>query len=152
VVRLKSAAGLTTQESVTVSTTKGFIGTASTLSGGTSAKSITLVGAADGVNTLYLIADGTSGTATISVKSTSVTFTNKIAVFYGSTVAKITAVQLGKTLGATASSAAAPKLWQCSQSWSKSTRAAPDRDMAYPKPCFGYATPIEDSQGSDFVT
>jgi len=99
-VTQKTSAGLPARESVTVTTTIGNIGTSTSAQSG---KSVTFVGGTNGVNTVYVFADGTSGTATITVKTTSVTFSNKSVVFYSTSVDKITAVQLGKTLGGTAS-------------------------------------------------
>jgi len=97
-VTLKTSAGLPARESVTVTTNIGNLGTSTTAQSG---KSVTYVGGTNGVNSIYIFADGTSGTASITVKSTSVTFSNKSVVFYSSSVDKITAVQLGKTLGGT---------------------------------------------------
>jgi trimeric autotransporter adhesin len=117
VVTQKTAAGLPSRESVTVTTSIGNLGDASTTALSTSTllgKSITLLGGANGVNTVYLFADGTSGTATITIKTTSVTFSNKSAVFYSTTVAKIEAVALGTTLGGSAANVIAAKAYDAS--------------------------------------
>jgi len=95
-VTQKTSAGLPSRESVTVTTNIGNVGTSTTAQSG---KSVTFIGGANGVNLVYLFADGTSGTATVTVKTTSVTFSNKTVVFTGTTVASIAAVQLGATLG-----------------------------------------------------
>jgi hypothetical protein len=96
-VTQKTAAGLPSRESITVTTNIGNVGSACT----SAAKNITIVGAANGINTLVVCADGTSGTAKITVKTTSVTFSVKTVTFYSTVVDKITAVQLGATLGGT---------------------------------------------------
>jgi len=95
-VTQKTSAGLPARESVTVTTNIGNVGTSTSAQSG---KSVTFIGGANGVNTVYLFADGTSGTATVTVKTTSVTFSNKTVVFTGTSVASIAAVQLGATLG-----------------------------------------------------
>jgi len=99
-VTQKTTAGLPARESVTVSTNIGNLGTSTSAQSG---KKVTFIGGTNGVNTVYIFADGTSGTATITVATTSVTFSNKSVVFYSTSVDKITAVQLGKTLGGSGS-------------------------------------------------
>jgi len=112
VVTQKTAAGLPSRESVTVTTSIGNLANAATLAGSTvSGKSLIVEAAANGVNTFYLFADGTSGRATITVKTTSVTFSNKSAVFYSTTVAKIEAVALGTVLGGAAANVIAAKAY-----------------------------------------
>jgi hypothetical protein len=114
-VTQKTAAGLPSRESVTVTTSIGNLANAATLAGSTvSGKSLTVEAAANGVNTFYLFADGTSGRATITVKTTSVTFSNKAAVFYSTTVAKIDVTQLGTTLGGTAANVILAKAYDAS--------------------------------------
>ena len=94
-VSLRDADGLyaTAAESITATTTVGTLGTGSTTSIG---KSIVLqydaTNISDGYKDIFLFADGTSGTATISISSTSVTFAAKTATFYSTTVATLTAV------------------------------------------------------------
>jgi len=95
----KTSAGLFSRESITVTSTIGNIGLTSASAG----KSMTIIADADGVTDLSIFADGTSGSSVITVKTTSVTFSNKTVVFYSTSVNTITAVQLGKTLGGTAS-------------------------------------------------
>jgi hypothetical protein len=112
VITQKTAAGLASRESVTVTTTVGNLANAATLDAATVAgKSLTLVGGTNGVNTVYLFADGTSGTATITIKTTSVTFSNKSATFYSTTVAKIEAAALVTTLGGSSGPVIAAKAY-----------------------------------------
>jgi len=94
-VSLKTAAGLTARESLTVTSTIGNIGTSCATAG----KSLTLQGDASGTNDLVVCADGNSGVSTITIKSTSVTFANKQVTFYGSTAATITATVLATPIG-----------------------------------------------------
>jgi hypothetical protein len=63
------------------------------------------------VDTIEIYADGTSGTATITVKTTSTTFASKTVTFFGTTVASITGTALLTTIGTTAVNAivAVPK-------------------------------------------
>jgi hypothetical protein len=96
-VVLKTAAGLPARESITVTTTIGNLG-----SGSSVGKSLVLVGNVDGVNEINLTSDGSGGTAVITVKSTSVTFANKSATFFGDKVASITGTVLATTIGSTA--------------------------------------------------
>jgi len=100
-VTQKTAAGLSSRESITVTIDKGNVGDSS----GPRGKSVTFVGNANGVNDINVYADGSTGVATITIKTTSVTFSNKSVTWYGGTVATIVATQLGKTLGATAANA-----------------------------------------------
>ena len=94
-----TAAGLPARESITVSTSIGNIGTSQAVSG----KSLTLVANANGVNDINLYSDGNGGSAVITIKTTSVTFVNKAATFYGIDIAAITVTQLLTTIGNTAS-------------------------------------------------
>ena len=115
VVTQKTAAGLPSRESVTVTTSIGNLANAATLAGSTvSGKSLTVEAAANGINTFYLFADGTSGRAAITMKTTSVTFSAKSAVFYSTTVAKIDVTQLGTTLGGTAANVILAKAYDAS--------------------------------------
>jgi hypothetical protein len=100
-VTQKTAAGDPSRESITVTTTIGNVGTTSTAQG----KSITFVGSANGINDIGLFADGTSGTAVITIKTTSVTFANKAVTFYGTVAATITATPLATTIGSTSTNA-----------------------------------------------
>jgi len=86
-VVLKDILGAATEESVTVSIDKGNIGTS-----GPIGKNVTLrYLASTGYLDFYIYADGTAGTATLTIKSTSVTFANKTITFYSSSVATINA-------------------------------------------------------------
>jgi len=103
----KTAAGLPARESITVTSTVGNIG----LTCATAGKSLTIQASASGLDTLSICADGTSGTSTITVKTTSVTFANKSITFYAATPTTITATALVTTIGGTATNAilAVPK-------------------------------------------
>ena len=94
-VTLKNVDGDSTpyvEESVTVTTNIGSVGTASGTSIG---KSVTFAynkTSATGLD-VFVFADGTAGTATINISTTSVTFSPKTVTFFGTTPTKITAVQ-----------------------------------------------------------
>ena len=90
-----TSAGALARESITVTTTIGNIGSTQ----GTSGKSVTIVGNASGVNDINVYSDGSGGVATITLKTTSVTFNNKSVTFYNTTVASITITQLATTMG-----------------------------------------------------
>jgi len=94
----KQADGTPAQESITVTINVGNVGTATSATG----KNVTFAASASGIDTIGVFADGTGGVATITIKTTSVTFANKQVTFYGGTVASITATLLQKTLGGTA--------------------------------------------------
>jgi len=84
-VRTYTSAGLRAPESVTVTITgPGLVGT----SAGVYGKSITT--AADGDDTFLIRSDGTAGTASIVVKTTTVTFPAKSISFYAATPSTIT--------------------------------------------------------------
>jgi hypothetical protein len=95
--------GLPSRESITVTTTVGNVGNSDDDTN--LGKSVTLVGAASGVNEIGVYADGTSGTATITIKTTSVTFTAKTVTFYSETVDKFTVVPLATVIGGSAANA-----------------------------------------------
>jgi len=97
-VTQKTAAGDPSTESITVTTNVGNVGTTSSATG----KSVTFVASTNGVDDIGIFPDGTGGIATITIKTTSVTFANKQVTFYGGTVAKIDAVMLANTLGGSA--------------------------------------------------
>jgi len=67
------------RESITATISAGTIG-----DGTTQGRSVTLVASA-GTNLLQIRSDGTAGTATITIKTTSVTFADKTIVFYAAT-------------------------------------------------------------------
>ena len=79
-VDLKNAAGAQAVESITMTTTVGTIG--STSVGGSVGKNVTLAYVTGGANTYGIFSDGTAGTAVVTVKSATVTFSNKSVVFY----------------------------------------------------------------------
>jgi hypothetical protein len=86
-VTLKNAAGGNAQESLTaVITGPGQIG----VSGGSYGKNVTIAASA-GVNTFEIRSDGTAGTASIAISSTSVTFAAKSVTFYAAAAKTITA-------------------------------------------------------------
>jgi len=93
-VFLRNYAGSSAQESLTVTTTKGTIGSLTGGSSGVQGKSFTavyntLTDLANGYKDFGIYGDGTSGSATITIKSTSVTFANKTVSFYSTSVATI---------------------------------------------------------------
>jgi trimeric autotransporter adhesin len=97
-VNLKNAAGGAVKESLTLTTTVGNIGTSSA-----AGKSVVVAYTGPGDYNIY--SDGTAGTATITVKSTSVTFANKTVVFYAATPATITLTPLFTTVGVSTTNA-----------------------------------------------
>ena len=102
-VTLASALNVSTftAESVTVTTTLGTVGSASGTSVG---KSVTFAYTAGSPLNVFIFADGTAGTATISISTPSVTFSNKTVTFYSTTVAAITATQRAATIAVGAAS------------------------------------------------
>jgi hypothetical protein len=103
-VTLASALNSTafTAESVTVTTNVGTVGTASGTSVG---KAVTFRYVAGTPLDVFVFADGTAGTATLNVSTTSVTFPAKTVTFFSTTVATITAVQGAKTIAVGVNSA-----------------------------------------------
>jgi len=91
-VNLLNTSSVSAPESVTVTTTVGTVGTSSVRG-----KSVVLkyTGAMD----VNVYSDGTAGTATITIKSTSVTFANKTVVFYASAPTTIKASVINSTPG-----------------------------------------------------
>jgi len=91
-------------ESVTITTTIGSIGA----NGGTApiGKNVTLQYATGGANFYPIFSDGTAGTAVITVKSGSVTFTNKAITFYAAVPATLVASVLNSVPGVGTTSAA----------------------------------------------
>jgi len=93
-----SADASTANESVTVTTTRGNLGTAANTPIG---KSVTLnydpsVGYLD----VRIFSDGTAGSATITVGTTSVSFAAKTVTFYSTTATKLTVINGAPTLKA----------------------------------------------------
>jgi len=122
-VTMKSAdnVGTDTAESVTVTTSIGTVGTASGTSIG---KSVTFQYPAGGPLNVFVFADGTAGTATINISTTSVTFAPKTVTFYSTTVAAIATTQALKTIGvgsSTASRTSNPNYY--APIWAKATDA-----------------------------
>jgi len=93
-VVLKNAAGTanSAMESITATIDKGTIG-----DGTTQGRSVVLAYSSNSLD-LQVKSDGTAGQATVTIKSTSVTFANKVLTFYSTTVSTMTATQLAKTL------------------------------------------------------
>ena len=92
----KTSAGLPARESITVTTNIGNVG----LNDGTSrAKSATFVASANGIDDINVYSDGSSGTATITIKTTSVTLASKTVTFYSSSVDKYVVTRLAKVIG-----------------------------------------------------
>jgi len=86
----------TANESVTVTTNLGSIGIAAGVAVG---KSVTFAYTAGSPLDLLVFADGTAGTATISVSTPSVTFAAKSVTFYSTTATKLTVVSGTTNLG-----------------------------------------------------
>jgi hypothetical protein len=101
VTQLTSASEVS-RESITVTTNIGNVGNDS---GTIIGKSVTFVGDADGIQDIGVFGDGTAGLATITIKTTSVTFSNKQVTFYSTTVDKYEVTVLGSIIGSSAASA-----------------------------------------------
>jgi len=86
----------TANESVTVTTNLGSIGITPGVAVG---KSVTFAYTAGSPLDLLVFADGTAGTATISVSTPSVTFAAKSVTFYSTTATKLTVVSGTTNLG-----------------------------------------------------
>ena len=97
-VSLAGSTGLTatTEESVTVTTNLGSVGITSGVAVG---KSVTFKYTAGSPLDLLVFADGTAGTATITVSTPSVTFAAKSVTFYSTTASKLTVVSGTTNLG-----------------------------------------------------
>ena len=100
-VNLKNAAGAAAYESLTVTTSIGSVGTSSAAVG----KSIVL--AYNGAMDVGVYSDGTAGTATITIKSASVTFANKTVVFYAAAPSTLVASAINTSPGVGATTAIA---------------------------------------------
>jgi hypothetical protein len=96
---LKNAAGAAAGESITVTTNIGNVGSAA-------ARGKSVVLSSNGTTDIFIYSDGTAGTATITVKSTSVTFASKTVVFYAAAPTSIVASALNSTPGVTTNPAA----------------------------------------------
>jgi len=95
-VNLANTAGAQASESVTLTTTIGNFGAHGGASVG---KQIVVEYASGGAKYYPIFADGTAGTAVITVKSASVTFTNKSLTFYASAPTTLVAKALNTTPG-----------------------------------------------------
>jgi hypothetical protein len=84
----------TASESITVTTTVGTVGTASA-----AGRSVKLPYTSSYLDVL-VYADGTAGTATITISTPTITFPTKTVTFYSTTAAKITAVSYSSVIGA----------------------------------------------------
>jgi len=100
-VNLKNAAGANAYESLTVTTSIGSVGTSSAAVG----KSIVLSYSA--AMDVGVYSDGTAGTATITIKSASVTFANKVVVFYAAAPSTLVASAINTSPGVGATTAIA---------------------------------------------
>ena len=90
---LKNASSVVTDESVTVTTTIGTVGTSASRG-----KSV-VVATSSGVVDVKVWSDGTAGTATITIKSTSAVFANKTVTFYASAPTSVVASVLNDSPG-----------------------------------------------------
>jgi hypothetical protein len=95
-VNLRNTESVQASESVTITTNIGSIGKGGVNVG----KSVTLQYASGGAQDFEVYSDGTAGTATITVKSASVTFANKTVIFYASAPATIVASVATSVIGA----------------------------------------------------
>jgi hypothetical protein len=84
-----------TNESVTITTTDGTVGTAAV--GGSVGRSVVFNYTATGMN-FGVFSDGTAGTATITISTPSVTFPAKTVTFFSTTSSKIVATKALNTL------------------------------------------------------
>jgi hypothetical protein len=91
-------------ESVTITTTVGTVGTAGV--GGSIGRSVVFNYTANGTNDFGVFSDGTSGTATITISTTNVTFATKSVVFFSTTPTKIVATKATNTLSLGSNSSA----------------------------------------------
>ena len=84
-------------ESLTVTTSVGTVGL---LSAGSLGKSVVLVYTPGASGTdIGIYADGTAGTATITISTTNVTFASKTVTFFSTTSSKIVATKKANTMG-----------------------------------------------------
>jgi hypothetical protein len=91
-----TSASLPARESITVTTTIGNVGLNS---GASRAKSATFQASANGIDTIDIYSDGSSGDAVITVKTTTVTFAAKAVNFYSTSVDKYVVTRLAKVIG-----------------------------------------------------
>jgi len=98
-VLLRNASSVAAGESITVTTNIGNVGV-----GALRGKSVVL--SSNGTTDIAVWSDGTAGTATITLKSTSVTFASKTVVFYAAAPTSIVASVLNSAPGVGANPAA----------------------------------------------
>ena len=91
-----TSAGLPARESITVTTTIGNVGLNS---GSSRAKSATFQSSTNGIDTINIYSDGSSGDAVITVKTPTVTFAAKTVNFYSTSVDKYVVTRLAKVIG-----------------------------------------------------
>ena len=91
-----SNVGTYTNESVTITTTVGSVGTAATA--GSVGRNVKFNYTVGGATDFGIFADGTAGTATITISTPSVTFATKTVTFYSTTSSKIVATKALNTL------------------------------------------------------
>jgi hypothetical protein len=101
-VTQKTSAGDPARESITVTTNIGNLGLNSA---GAAGKSLILQATDDGIDDIQIYNDGSSGTATITIKTASVTFANKTVTFYSTSVDKFTVTRLAKVIGSASTAA-----------------------------------------------
>jgi hypothetical protein len=101
-VKQLTSDGSPARESITVTTTIGNLGFNGASATG---KSEVYKASTNGIDTITIFSDGTSGTATINIKTTSVTFAPKTVTFYSTTVAKYTVTQLATVIGSSSARA-----------------------------------------------
>jgi hypothetical protein len=101
-VKQLTSDGSPARESITVTTTIGNLGFNGASATG---KSEVYLASTNGIDTITIFSDGTSGTATINIKTTSVTFAPKTVTFYATTVAKYTVTQLATVIGSSSARA-----------------------------------------------
>ena len=96
-VYLRTSTNTTTaDESVTVVATRGSVGSASNVAIG---KNVTMqYNKSQGYIDVFLFSDGTAGSGTITISSTSVTFAAKTVSFYSTTATKLTVINSSPTL------------------------------------------------------
>jgi hypothetical protein len=105
-VKLRNASNIgKARESVTVTTTGGTVGT----SGGTFGRSLVFQYNSDDSLTVYLRPDGTAGTATVSVKTDTITFANKTVNFYAAAPKTLVATAINTAPGSGSTTAIAVK-------------------------------------------
>jgi trimeric autotransporter adhesin len=112
-VKTLTAAGAANKESVTVTTTVGTVGTNATA--GSIGRSVVFRNPASGDTAgdlnIGVFSDGTAGTATISLSTTTLgVFATKQVTFYSATVSKIANTGLLSTIGIGATSATNPAI------------------------------------------